>query len=167
MKIVLSMATVLLSAVSFGQLNSAGIEKAVKAYISKTLVAASAKKISLDNGATIFVPATYTNKRTGTKDSERGYLKGAGPEVGYDIGYSAGTWVSALLAKNYDAHYNASINGYNAWIGINKNKLTVTFSDPDMELVPALPANFQATVNNEAEMIEVLKIVFSYTPKQS
>ncbi len=165
MKIVLTMAAVLLGAVSFGQLTSADIEKTVKAYISKTPVA-SPKKISLDRGGTIFVPETYSNTRTGTKDSERGHLRGSGPEVGYDIGHSAGTLMSAYQVKDCSAYYNASINGYNTWIGISKDKLMITITDADRKIVHALPANFWANINNEAEMNEVLKIVFSYKPVQ-
>jgi|GEM_PF-2814970 len=167
MKTVLTMMALLLGSAGFAQVSTAGLEKMVKEYIGQATSAASSKKeIVFNNRGSIFVPEVFSNKITGTKDSERGELTAPGSFIGYDIGFMAGTRVSAFNAKECSAYYNASVNGYNVWIGIKDGSLLVTLTNPDKVNVPYFPANFWSAVKNETEAKEVLAIALSYKPKQ-
>jgi hypothetical protein len=166
MKLILSVLLFLTAPVCFSQHADINIEKIVKERYTEISSDSSAKKlIVFTEKGTIRVPENFTNKRTGTIDSERGELTGPGLMIGYDIGFMAGTHIGPLQLKEYNSYFNTSVNGHNTWIGLNKEKLVVTIYDPGKKEIASFPANFWATVKSENDVIEVLKIIFSYRLK--
>jgi hypothetical protein len=163
MKVISLVSAMLLSAACFSQQAGINIEKVVKEHLRPV---SPAKTVSFNERGNLLVPENYSNKRTGTKDSEMGELTRPGFLIGYDIGYMAGTHIAPLLFKEYRSYYNTSINGQNTWIGLKGEKLVITIYDPAKGDQRAYPANFWAIVKDEKDVAEVLSIVFSYKPKK-
>jgi len=166
MKAVLSLISIFISSVCFSQPADINIERLVKDRNKEIVSGGSEKKLVVFNEkGSIRVPENYSNKRTGTIDSERGEITGPALMVGYDIGYMAGTHIGPLQLKQFNSYYNSVVNGENAWIGVTKDKLVVTIWDPAKRDIAAFPANFWATVKSGDDIVEALKIIFTYKAK--
>jgi hypothetical protein len=99
-----------------------------------------------------------------------GELKSESLLIHYDIGFSAGAHMGKHRIKDCSSYYDTAINGHLAWVGLIKDtagtKLIVTINDYASRNPFSFPVNFWAIVRDKADMREVLKIIFSYKPKQ-
>lgn len=117
----------------------------------------------------IHLPPRFTNKRTGTIDSHRGEITNGALLITYDIGHMAGTHMHEELKEKCEFYLDSTINGYRTLIGLQKkneqSELIITiFGSLDIR---GVPANFWAVVQNEDDIENMLRIVFSYRPKMN
>jgi hypothetical protein len=117
------------------------------------------------------LPAGWTQKRTGTIDSERGQITGPNGKliVNYDIGAMAGIHMSDHRKAECIWYKEQMIHGRRALIGLVKTQagraLVVTFFDRDNREWAKYPANFWSTVQDDEDIADTLLIALSYEPK--
>ena len=131
---------------------------------------------------TIQLPDGWTQKRTGTLDSERGQLArgDGGLIVHYDIGFLAGMQMSRDKEPECIWYREQIVHGYLAHIGLVKTEsgreLVVTLVGRGTSRLEAVrqsiarapfkyPANFRATVKTDEDVVDVLLIAMSYEAK--
>jgi hypothetical protein len=118
--------------------------------------------------ATLTTTRLITNKRTGTKDSERGELISNGLPIYYDIGFSAGAHMG-LHRKNECALYDErKFNDHKICMGLinkdGKSVLVMTIWGDYLKSAWTFPANFWGDINDENDIKTMLEIVSSYKP---
>ena len=122
------------------------------------------------NVGTIDVPHGYTNKRTGTKDSERGELSNPIRNliIYYDIGAMAGTHMNSQRTPECLWYQEYSINNRKIFSGIRnregKRQLIITITQEPINGAFWFPANFWADINKDEDIAEVLLTALSYLP---
>lgn len=122
------------------------------------------------NVGTVQLLEGWTQKRTGTKDSEMGQITRPDGRliVNYDIGFLAGTHMSEQRKAECIWFKEQMIHGNRAIIGLVKTKeareLVVTLLGPDIREPFKYPANFWATVQNDEDITDVLLVALSYKP---
>ena len=166
MRLLLLLITSVIGSACLGQ----NVETQLQQLLQKHLTAnpfipdSSSKNIDIHLG-TLSIPPRFTNQRTGTIDSERGYLSDGSFIIYYDIGFSSGTHMYKTLKDKCSFFSESIYNGYRTMIGLQKlqaeNKLTITvYGNDDRNF--RFPANFWATVKNDADMKTMLDIALSY-----
>lgn len=117
---------------------------------------------------TVQVPEGWTQKRTGTKDSERGQITRAkgGLIVNYDIGSMAGAHMSNQRKSECIWYKEQVIHGHLARIGLVETnagrELVVRLFDTAQRFSVKYPANFWATVQGDEDVADTLLIALSY-----
>ncbi len=127
------------------------------------------KNIYLEHGR-LWAPKGYLNTKTGTKDSEMGFLKSSSLVLNYDIGFSAGAHMGDHKKSSCGSYLDTTINGHRLVIGITSGhpmlELIVTIYGAANKASPFdFPVNFWATVNSRSQIIELLAIIVSYQSK--
>jgi len=169
MKLFALIAVVILSSNAFSQELKDRLPIIVNEYAGQNKADSSWKQISLNSGS-VKVPLLCTNRRTGTIDSDRGELMFRNLLINYDIGLMAGTHAAAGNKNTFGWYDEKVVNGHKISIGFKEEgnawKLVMTIRKNSDNIVREEPANFWANVKNETEIINVIKIVFSYTQNQ-
>ncbi len=156
------------SITSFGQESVEKMKITLEKYVAQKTIHISDSSIIIDlNRGKISAPKNCKNKKTGTKDSERGQLKIADFLIEYDIGFSAGTFIHSGVKDDYVWYKKTILKGNDIIIGLQKTEhkttLVVTvYGDLD---TMCFPANFRAEVKNETDIKTLLDIAVSYEAK--
>ena len=135
---------------------------------------ALAETIQTSRGA-FTIPDSFSQKRTGTKDSEMGEIarRDGALVIHYDIGQSAGTRMHRGLEKECAWIREYSIGKHKALIGLMQKgtarEMVATIGAKEIaagEKNRGLPANFWTTVKNDEDLTDFLLIVASFrTPE--
>lgn len=127
------------------------------------------------------LPPQAIQRRTGTKDSDRGEVRLNGLLIGYDIGAMAGVHVSAYNRGGdsfpggnpvpFSAYEERTVKPPQAKLGLRSGPdgpaVVATLQAPGRPLddsAVSFPANFWAVVYTKAELQQLLAVVFSYRP---
>lgn len=130
--------------------------------------------------ASLLLPATSVNKRTGTIDSERGVLTIYQKQektnttdtftIYYDIGLMSGTHMCKALEKDCSYYSEVMVKGQKAIIGLKKrdilNEIIVTIGGADTKEWESFPANFWMTVKGTEDVKAFLDAVLTYKKKK-
>jgi len=151
-----------------GQNMETSLKKVLKEYSSrKTEFDARLKPINLGR-ATVLVPSHFSNKRTGTIDSDRGELSTTNFTVFYDIGRMAGAHITDQNTRNSSYFKVETYNGYKTYIGLRKegdnDQLVITIWDPNERI--SMPANFWAYVKSKKDIKDMITIVINFQPNK-
>jgi hypothetical protein len=115
------------------------------------------------------LPAEFSNRRTGTIDSDKGEITDGHLLLNYDIGLMAGAHMHIELKPLCTFYLDTLINGRKTLIGLKEkerqSELIITIYEDFAKPTNLFPANFWADVKNEADLKNVLAIVFSYVPR--
>jgi hypothetical protein len=171
MRILIFIAAFFIAGTCLAQGSGEKIGQIVKESLSHNYASKGAGSfIAFKNEAGVWAPKDYSNKRTGTLDSERGEIEGPALKINYDMGFSAGTHMGIHKKKDCIAYYDTSANGHKVYIGLVKseqgNELIITLADNDIKDPHAYPANFWTIVKDENDFRELLKIVLTYKSKK-
>jgi len=118
-------------------------------------------QVFLHNGS-VLLPAIFTNKRTGTVDSERGELRSTAFVIYYDIGSMAGQRMNVQLKGQCSVYEDGRFNGVRMVIGLQGNQMTVSILSNNYPKDSHFPANFWAKVENAKDVSLLLQAVMSY-----
>jgi hypothetical protein len=177
MRKVLFLSALFIATSSFGQDLTTSLQTILKAYLhTKQIKPTLGNVLQLSNG-TVAAVYGFSNKKTGTADSDRGEITNGTLLIYYDIGFSAGTHMSDLNKQLFDWYVDNTNENWRTMLGIKKGKdsseIVITIYGGDnvfaqrKEPSPVLyPANFWAYVKTEADIKNLLEIAWSYTPKQ-
>jgi hypothetical protein len=144
-------------------------------------LAKSAISVTLGYRATVQLPPQATQRRTGTKDSDRGEVRLDGLLISYDIGAMAGTHISSYNRGgdrdaggnpiSFSAYEERTVSSLQATLGLRPGQggteVVATLQAPGRPLHDSpfsFPANFWAVVHTDAELQQFLAVVFSYRP---
>lgn len=149
-----------------GQSVEASLQTLLKEYSSqKTGFNLRLKSVNLGR-AIVSVPSQFNNKRTGTKDSDRGELSRPNLVIFYDIGRMSGVHISERNCSNCLYFTTGAYNGHKTNIALrkkgDKDELLITIWDRNYNT--AFPANFWAEVKNKEDVRDMVTIVMNYLP---
>jgi hypothetical protein len=167
MKLLMLFSLTLLSFNSYSQQLESTLEKLLQKYASGNWIKTdSVKQTTNLRVATFTTTRQMTNKRTGTKDSERGELNSNGLLIYYDIGFSAGAHMSMSRRKECTFYEERNFNNYKTCIGLinkdGKRELVVTIWGEYAKSPWTFPANFWGEIKDENDFKFMLEIVSSY-----
>lgn len=170
LRMLLLMAALVIGTTSRAQQPGINLEKIVKKAIRKNNAADRADSlVTFKNDGTVWAPKKYSNKRTGTADSERGELTSPSLKIIYDIGVMAGTHMASARKNECISYFDTIVNSLAITVGLKKDtagwELIITTYGSDKKNVFASPANFWADVKDEKDIQEVVNIAISYKPK--
>lgn len=149
-----------------GQHIETSLKKVLKEYSSrKKEVDARLKPINLGR-ATALVPSHFSNKRTGTIDSDRGELSRPNFTIFYDIGKMSGAHITDRNTRNSSYFTMSTYNGYKTYIGLrkegDKDQLIITIWEPNQS--SSFPANFWAYVKSKQDVKDMITIFMNFQP---
>lgn len=178
----LLIALLLVAERSWGQAVPEPLAQVLRQYQPPSPAQAGAS-VALGDCGTVQLPPQATQRRTGTKDSDRGEMRLDGLLITYDIGRMAGTHISAYNRGGdrfpegnpvpFSAYEERKVGSLQATLGLRPNRsgtgieVVATLQDPGQLLNDAagsFPANFWAVVHTEAELQQFLAVAFSYRP---
>jgi len=168
MRMLLFLITAVMGSACFGQDMETQLQQLLQGHLTThPLIPGSASKNIGIHMGTLSIPPGFTNKRTGTADSEMGYLSNGGFIIYYDIGAMSGAHMNITLKGKCSFYSDSIYNGYKTIAGLQKlpaeSKLTITVYGNDTRN-SHFPANFRATVKNDTEKKAMLDIALSYKP---
>ena len=151
---------------SKGQNIQSCLKKVLKEYSSqKPEFDARLKPINL-GAATVLVPSPFSNKRTGTKDSDMGELSRPNFTIFYDIGKMAGAHITDRNTRNSSYFTMGTYNEYKTYIGLrkegDKDQLIITIWERNQS--SSFPANFWAYVKSKKDIKDMITIVMNFQP---
>jgi hypothetical protein len=145
-------------------------------------LAKSGTSVALGTCGTVQLPSQAGQRRTGTKDSDRGEVRLDKLLIEYDIGLMAGVHVSSYNRDGdrfpqgnptpFSVYEERTVGALQATLGLRPSRngtsteVVATLQDlGGLRNSPmTLPANFWAQVHTKAELQQFLAVVFSYRP---